>query len=83
MYFPFNNEIYLLGFMIIEALFISTSYFLVLREVDDYYKDPTIKNPINAMIKIFWNHIFMMHLALAFVVFVVVFAGVLINDFVN
>jgi hypothetical protein len=71
----FNNELFNLGFFIVEAIFIGISYLLVLREVDKYYDDPLIKSPRWTMFKIFLNHIIAMNILLVFVFIV----GIIVN----
>ena len=63
----YNNEMYFLGFIIVEAIFIGISYLLVLREVDRYYEEPNIKNPRTAMFRIGLNHFISMNIYLIMV----------------
>ena len=71
----FNNELFNLGFFIVEAIFIGISYLLVLREVDKYYEDPLIKSPRWTMFRIFLNHLIVMNILLVFIFIV----GIVVN----
>ena len=74
----FNNELFTLGFFIVEGLIIGISWMLVYRDSDKLFADaPPDKAPIRSMFWMFWGHVILMNIALVFIFFIAIVLNIL------
>tara|TARA_B100000123_G_C25542330_1_gene345807 strand:- start:361 stop:615 length:255 start_codon:yes stop_codon:yes gene_type:complete len=74
----FNNELFTLGFFIVEGLIVGISWMLVYRDSDKLFADaPPDKAPIRSMFWMFWGHVILMNIALVFIFFIAIVLNIL------
>lgn len=76
----FNNELFTLGFFIVEGLIVGISWMLVYRDSEKLFAELEIntdKTPIRSMFWMFWGHVILMNIALVFIFFIAIILNIL------